>query len=89
MYEGLLPRARQILLALRYYSERDLEVPALDAPMTEGEATELSAIARALTMAAVASQQMRDGVLVATLKRLAKAPSSVPVNELPAASCRR
>jgi hypothetical protein len=84
MYKGLLPYARQILVMFGYYVERDLEVPSPDAPLTNEEVAELTPIASALTKAAVESQRMRSGVQVATLKKVAKAPSQ-HVGNLPAA----
>lgn len=83
MYEGLLPYARQILVSLGYYAERDLEVPSANAPLTEEEVAELTPIASALTRAAVGSQRMPPGVQVATFKKLAKALTE-PVGKLPA-----
>jgi hypothetical protein len=77
MYQGLVLRARQILEMLGYYVERDLEVPAPDSPLTQEEEAELTPIAAALTIAAVEMQRMSVGVQIATLKKLATAPSAV------------
>src|SRR2546421_10780175 len=70
MYNALLPRARQILDHLGYYAERDLQVPVEGTRLTKEEDDEFTPTITALTSAAVESQQMAHGVLVATLEKL-------------------
>jgi hypothetical protein len=85
MFDGLVPNARAILDFLGYYVERDLRLPGAESELTEEEKEELSAIARALTEAAVKSVLMKDGVLVATLGKVAKNPTLFFDSHLPAA----
>src|SRR5262245_20072621 len=54
--------ARQILVMLNYYVERDLQVPSPDVPLTGEETAELTPIVSILTNAAVNSQSMPPGV---------------------------
>jgi hypothetical protein len=84
MYQGLVPNARQILALLGYYVEHDLHVPPPDAPLTADEIAELTPIVSALTIAAVECARMPDGVLLATLKTVAKSLSR-SASSLPAA----
>src|SRR3954463_15079835 len=72
MNQGLLPHARKILCMLGYYVKRDMSVPATDAALSEDEQGEITEIVSALTIAAVEGQRIPDGVLVATLKKVAK-----------------
>jgi hypothetical protein len=85
MREGLLPVARPILAELQVYSRKDLEPSPADAPLTAEEEAELVPIISTLTVAAVLSEAMRPGVLVATLTQVAKKPSLFNEYELPAA----
>jgi hypothetical protein len=77
--------ARAILDALGYYAERDLKIPPKERKLTEEEKIELDPIVNALIDAAVASVLMKDGVLISTLKKVAKNPSLFFTGELPAA----
>ncbi len=70
---------------LGFYAEHDLPAPAagsVDGP-TKDEAAELQRIATALTLAAVASEAMATGVLIATLKEISKNPSLFFSGKLP------
>jgi hypothetical protein len=85
MRDGLLPDARQILAALQYYSERDLEPLSSDVPLSAEEESELVPIISALTVAGVQSEAMKDGVLISTLMQVAKRPGLFYEHELPVA----
>lgn len=85
MFKGLIPNARVILDCLGYYVERDLQIPSQESELTQEEEEELKPIARALMEAAIMSVQMRDGVLVATLDKVARNPSLFFDSQLPAA----
>jgi len=85
MFKGLVPKARAILDFLGYYAERDLEIPGQESELSEEEKEELVPVARALMEAAIVSVQMSDGVIVATLDKVAKNPSGFFDNQLPAA----
>jgi hypothetical protein len=85
MFEGLIPNARAILDCLGYYVEGDLQIPGQDSELTEDEKRELEPVARVLMEAAAISVQMRAGVLVSTLDRVAKDPSLFFDGQLPAA----
>jgi hypothetical protein len=84
MFDGLVPNARPILDALGYYTERDLQIPGQESELTEEEKRELETIAKALIEAAVSCVGMKDGVLAATLKRVAEEPSLFFNGQLPA-----
>jgi hypothetical protein len=75
MSKGLVKNARPILDALGYYAERDLQIPSQESELTEGEKQELDPIVTALIEAAVISVRMKDGVVIATLNKIAKNPS--------------
>jgi hypothetical protein len=85
MIKGLIPNARAILDSLGYYAERDLQIPSQESALTQEEEEELKPIARALMEAAIMNVQMRDGVLVTTLDKVAKNPSLFFDSRLPAA----
>src|SRR4051794_21039197 len=85
MYHGLLPHARLILGKLGYYAERDLQIPDADIGLTPDEVHELEPIASALTIAAVETQKMPDGVLIATLRKVEKGSACISVYDLPGA----
>jgi hypothetical protein len=82
MYQGLLPYAREVLGMLDYYVERGLKVPSPDSALSAEEDAELLPIVSTLTIAAVESQKTQDGVLVATLLKVAKDPSLLSLSEL-------
>jgi hypothetical protein len=86
MFDGLIPSARAILDSLGYYVERDLQIPGQESELTEDEERELEPIARVLMEAAAISVRMRDGVLDATLDKVAKDPSLFFDVQLPAAA---
>ena len=85
IFRGLIPDARTILDRLRYYEERNLQIPSRKSKLTKDEKEELKPIARPLIEAAIKSVQMRDGVLVTTLDKVAKNPSLFFDGQLPAA----
>jgi hypothetical protein len=85
MDRGLRPRAREILGMLEFYAERDLDVAAGESELTSNEIEELVPIASALTIAAVESQKLPDGVLAATLSSLAKEPGRFSLGATPPA----
>jgi hypothetical protein len=80
MFKGLIPNARMILDCLAYYVERGLQIPSQESELTQEEEEELKPITRAIM-----SVQMRDGVLVATLDKVARNPSLFFDSQLPAA----
>ena len=84
MYVRLKPAAGSILSKLEFYSERDLEPLPDNFPLTADEKAALEPIVTALTVAAMASQAMKSGSLVATLTKIAKAPELFYKHELPA-----
>jgi hypothetical protein len=73
MYDGLLPKARQILSILSYYFHRDLPLPASGVPLSAEEHEELSQIASILSTAAVECERMPDGLQIASFKKIANA----------------
>jgi hypothetical protein len=85
-YQELCLNNVRILESLGYYEENDLPVPKLDqaGELSEEEEEEIKPIARALTVAADASQVLPRAVLIATLKRVSKDPSLLRGGELPA-----
>jgi hypothetical protein len=85
VFKGLKPNARAILNSLGYYAERDLQIPSQQSALTKEEEEELKPIARALMEAAIKSVQMKDGVLVTTLDKVAKNPLLFFGSQLPAA----
>lgn len=85
MEMGLQSNARQILGMLNYYCERDLDVPATTSSLTKDENEELAPILAALTIAAIESDRMPDGPLVATLGEIAKQPSLLDLSNMPGA----
>ena len=85
MYQGLVPHARPILDMLGYYAERDLQIPDAGIGLTPDEVQELEPIGAALTSAAVETQKMPDGVLIATLTEVAKGSSCISAYDLPGA----
>jgi hypothetical protein len=84
VHTALLPKARLILSHLGYYSKRDEPKPNDDVELAVEENEELVRIISALTVAAVLSDVMTEGKLVATLQRVAKDPDLFFSNELPA-----
>jgi hypothetical protein len=83
MHDGLKPNARAILSTLGYYAERDLAVPGPSDEPTQEELRELEPLATALMRAAVATERMPTGNLVATLARVAKNSSLVDSDQFP------
>jgi len=84
MYLELRQDRAAILTALGFYADHDLSPPENpDAILTVQEEEELRQIASALTVAAAASEDMRPGVMVATLAKVSKDPSLVLSRELP------
>ena len=81
----LLPNARSILTVIRYYAERDLPIPDADTELSGEEREGLNPVVRALMDAAIASEEMRESVLAATLKKTAKDPALFFFGKLPAA----
>jgi hypothetical protein len=84
MNEGLIPNARLILASLAYYSERDLPIPDQDVSLTPEERRELEPIAAVLANAAVVNLEMKAGVLISTLQKVAKNPALFFEGHLPA-----
>jgi hypothetical protein len=77
-YQELCLNKVRILESLGYYEENDLPVPKLDQAgelSEEEEEEEIKPIARALTVAAGASQVLPGAKLLATLKRVSKDPA--------------
>ena len=85
IFKGIVPNARAILDFLNFYAERDLKIPDQDDELTDEEKQELNQILAVLLEAAIKSVQMRDGVLVTTLDKVAKKPSLFFGGELPGA----
>jgi hypothetical protein len=86
MYEDLCLRRRVILTVLGFYAEHDLPSsgPDLIGNLSKDEEAELRQIASALILALAASEVMPTGVLIASLGKVSKNPSSYP-GDLPAA----
>jgi hypothetical protein len=86
METELRPNARLILTVLGYYAEHDLLVPDADTELSKEEQEELTPIVRVLMDAAMKSEKMRERVLAATLKKIAKGPALFFSGKLPAAA---
>jgi hypothetical protein len=78
MYRQLRLKRAPILTLMGFYAEHDLPIPRTDpgSNLTKDEDTELERIATSLTLAIVASEAMPVGVRIATLKKVARNPSS-------------
>jgi hypothetical protein len=87
MYDYLCLNRGPILTMLGFYAEHNLPTPEVGSTsnVTNDEEAALGQIATALTLAAVASEDMPSGVLIATLKRVSKTPSLFLSGQLPAA----
>jgi hypothetical protein len=83
MHEELKPRTHEILSSLGYYAERDLAVPDPSEQPTQEELRKLEPLATALMRAAIETERMRTGTLVATLDRVAKEPSLIDSDQFP------
>ena len=85
MYLVLCQDRASILTALGFYAEHDLVPPEenSDSVATKHEEEELRQIASALTLAAVVSEMMPAGVMVATLEKVQSNPSLLLTGELP------
>ena len=86
MSGGMEAIARPILVALGYYSRRDLQIPSPESPLTNDEKLELDPIIGALIEAAVTNLRMKDRIVVATLGKVAKARRSFSMRTCPESS---
>lgn len=66
-----------------------MKIPKADMPLSADEEAELNPIVTALTIAAVESERLADGVLVATMKRIAATPDLLSAGELSAEAIAR
>ena len=85
MHSELCRDRAPILTALGFYAEHDLVPPEENSASvaTKDEEDELRQIASALTLAAVVSEMMPAGVMVATLEKVQSNPSLLLTGELP------
>lgn len=83
MYEGLVPNARLILGIINHYDRHDVPASIQGSGLSEQEKEGLYPIVRILMDAAIESQVVRKGVLVSTLNKVARNPSSFFAGNLP------
>jgi hypothetical protein len=77
-YRKLCRKKVPILTSLGYYDERNLSVPEAgqEEALCQDEEAEIKPLATALTLAAAASEVLPRAVLIASLRRVSKEPSS-------------